>query len=286
MSNNQWPGPNDRPQQGYPQQPAFGGPQSQPGHPQPQPGYQQPQPGYQQAQPSYSQPGYQQAQPSYSQPGYQQPQPSYSQPGYQQSGYGQQGYQSVYGSAGQGTPPQPPGKNNTVLIVALVAVLVATLGFGAWWFLGRDNQQNATPSTSAQTTTQETQKSETPSPEPKKKTTEPTTRTSSKSSSTAPEMPKSFDDFTFSKKKDLATTYTNSDGDLFVVAYGKGETVEANSTNLHDIETIGKWTCGKDENDSSMCLTEVYSGTLATLMLDEPTSKLAEVSDRFLDAWK
>ena len=255
MSNNQWPGPNDRPQQGYPQQPAFGGPQSQPGHPQPQPGYQQ-------------------------------PQPSYSQPGYQQSGYGQQGYQSVYGSAGQGTPPQPPGKNNTVLIVALVAVLVATLGFGAWWFLGRDNQQNATPSTSAQTTTQETQKSETPSPEPKKKTTEPTTRTSSKSSSTAPEMPKSFDDFTFSKKKDLATTYTNSDGDFFVVAYGAGESVEANSTNLHDIETIGKWTCGKDENESSMCLTEVYSGTLATLMVDESTSKLAEVSDRFLDAWK
>ena len=62
-----------------------------------------------------------------------------------QSGYGQQGYQSVYGSAGQGTPPQPPGKNNTVLIVALVAILVATAGFGAWWILGRDNQPNATP---------------------------------------------------------------------------------------------------------------------------------------------
>jgi len=45
MSNNQWPGPNDRPQQGYPQQPAFGGPQPQPGYQQPQPGYQQPQPG-------------------------------------------------------------------------------------------------------------------------------------------------------------------------------------------------------------------------------------------------
>ena len=276
MSNNQWPGPNDRPQQGYPQQPAFGGPQPQPGYQHPQPGYQQPQPGYQQPQPGYQQP----------QPGYQQAQPSYSQPSYQQSGYGQQGYQSVYGSAGQGMPPQPPGKNNTVLIVALVAILVATAGFGAWWILGRDNQPNATPSTSTQTTTQETQKSETPSPEPTKKTTKPTTQKSSKSSSTAPEMPKSFDDFTFSKKKDLATTYTNSDGDLFVVAYGKGETVEANSTNLHDIETIGKWTCGKDENDSSMCLTEVYSGTLATLMLDEPTSKLAEVSDRFLDAWK
>ena len=267
MSNNQWPGPNDRPQQGYPQQPAFGGPQ-------PQPGYQQPQPGYQRAQPSYSQPGYQQ------------PQPNYSQPGYQQSGYGQQGYQSIYGSAGQGTPPQPPGKSNTGLIVALVAILVATLGFGAWWFLGRDNQQNATPSTSTQTTTQETQKSETPSPEPTKKPTKPTTQKSSKSSSTAPEMPKSFDDFTFTRKKDLAVTYTSSDGDLFVVAYGEGESVEANSTNLHDIETIGKWTCGKDENDSSMCLTEVYSGTLATLMLDEPTSKLAEVSDHFLDAWK
>lgn len=267
MSNNQWPGPNDRPQQGYPQQPAFGGPQYQPGHPQPQPGYQQPQPGYQQPQPSYSQPGYQQS-------------------GYQQSGYGQQGYQSVYGSAGQGMPPQPPGKSNTVLIVALVAILVATAGFGAWWILGRDNQPNATPSTSTQTATQETQKPETPSPEPTKKTTKPTTQKSSKSSSTAPEMPKSFDDFTFTRKKDLAFTYTNSDGDLFVAAHGKGESVEANSTNLHDIETIGKWTCGKDDNESSMCLTKVYSGTLATLMLNEPTSKLAEVSDHFLDAWK
>ena len=71
-----------------------------------------------------------------------------------------------------------------------------------------------------------------------------------------------------------------------VNGFGAVETVAENSTDLHDIETIGKWTCGKNEDDSSMCLTEVYSGTLATLMIDEPTSKVAEVSDRFLDAWK
>ena len=94
MSNNQWPGPNNHPQQGYPQQPAFGNPQPQPGRPQPQPGYQQ-------------------------------PQPSYSQPGYQQPGYGQQGYQPTYGPAGYGMPPQPPRKSNTPLIVALVAILHA-----------------------------------------------------------------------------------------------------------------------------------------------------------------
>ena len=263
MSNNQWPGPNNHPQQGYPQQPAFGNPQPQPGRPQPQPGYQQ-------------------------------PQPSYSQPGYQQPGYGQQGYQPTYGPAGYGMPPQPPRKSNTPLIVALVAILVATAGLGAWWILGRGGQTIADPSTSTQTTTQETKKSETPSPEPTERTTRSTERTTRPTErttrpterTTAPEMPKSFDDFTFAGKKDLAVTYTNSNGDLFVVAYGAGESVEANSTNLHDIETIGKWTCGKDENNASMCLAEVYSGTLATLMLDESPSKLVEVADRFLAAWK
>ena len=270
MSNNQWPGPNDRPQQGYPQQPAFGGPQPQPGYQQPQPGYQQPQPGYQQPQ-----------------PGYQQAQPSYSQPSYQQSGYGQQGYQSVYGSAGQGMPPQPPGKNNTVLIVALVAILVATAGFGAWWILGRDNQQNATPSTSTQTTTQETQKSETPSPEPTKKTTKPTTQKSSKSSSTAPELPDSFGDFALAETKDKTTKYySNSDGDRFVAVYEEGGTVDENAHLLENMKFNGKWFCG-DAKAGTMCLTQIHSGVLGTIMhKDKSTSEVVAVSEVFLTAWK
>ena len=249
MSNNQWPGPNDRPQQGYPQQPAFGGPQ-------PQPGYQQPQPGYQRAQPSYSQPGY------------------------QQSGYGQQGYQSIYGSAGQGTPPQPPGKSNTVLIVALVAILVATLGFGAWWFLGRDNQQNATPSTSTQATAQETQKSETPSPEP-------TTQKSSKSSSTAPELPDSFGDFALAETKDKTTKYySNSNGDRFVAVYEAGGTVDENAHLLENMKFNGKWFCG-DAKAGTMCLTQIHSGVLGTIMhKDKSTSEVVAVSEVFLTAWK
>ena len=228
------------------------------------------QPGYGQPQPGYGQPGYGgQPQPSYGQPGYGgQPQPSYGQPGY-------------------GTPPQPPGKNNTVLIVALVAILVATAGFGAWWILGRDNQPNATPSTSTQTTTQETQKSETPSPEPTKKTTEPTTQKSSKSSSTAPELPDSFGDFALAETKDKTTKYySNSDGDRFVAVYEEGGTVDENAHLLENMKFNGKWFCG-DAKAGTMCLTQVHSGVLGTIMhKDKSTSEVVAVSEVFLTAWK
>ena len=265
MSNNQWPG--------------YGG-----------------QPGYGQPQPSYGQPGYGgQPQPSYGQPGYGgQPQPGYGgqpQPGYGQPGYGGQPQPSYgqpsYGQPSYGTPPQPPGKNNTVLIVALVVVLVATAGFGVWWFLGRDNQQNATPSTSAQTTTQETQKSETPSPEPTKKTTEPTTQKSSKSSSTAPELPDSFGDFALAETKDKTTKYySNSNGDRFVAVYEEGGTVDENAHLLENMKFNGKWFCG-DAKAGTMCLTQIHSGVLGTIMhKDKSTSEVVAVSEVFLTAWK
>ena len=274
MSNNQWPGYGGQPGYGQQPQPGYGG--------QPQPNYggqpsygQQPQPGYGgQPQPSYSE----QPQPGYS------GQPSYG--GQPQPGYGQQ--------PGYVTPPQPSRNSNTVLIVALVAVLVATLGFGAWWFLGRDNQQNATPSTSAQTTTQETQKSETPSPEPKKKTTEPTKKTtepttqaSSKPSSTAPELPDSFGDFALAETKDETTKYySNSDGDRFVAIYEEGGTVDENAHLLKNIKFNGKWFCG-EAKAGTMCLIQAHSGVLGTIMhKDKSTSEVAAVSETFLAAWK
>ncbi|WP_130873090.1 flagellar basal body-associated protein FliL [[Pseudopropionibacterium] massiliense] len=281
MSNNQWPGTGGQPQQGYPQQPP-----SQSGYPQ-QPSFTTPQqPGYQQ--PSFTtpqQPGYGQ-QPHGQQPSFSAPQPGYQQPSYQQPGYGQQGFQPVHGPAGQGMPPQKRG--NAGLIIALVVVLVAILAFGTWWILSRNNQPTANPTSSTQTTAaQETQGSEKPSSASTKKSTDPTSSsTRSRGSSTTPEMPGSFGNFTLDTKEDGAYTYKNSNGDVFVAAHGPGETVEANSTELTNIEKVGKWTCGKNSNDIPMCLAEAHSGTVATLMIDEPFSTLAEVSDSFLDAWR
>lgn len=255
MSNNQWTTPGGQPQQGYPQQPL---PQS--GYPQ-QPSFTPPQPGYQQ--------------------------PGYGQPSYGQSGYGQQGFQPVQGPVGQGMPPRNGG--NTGLIVALVAVLVAIAAVGAWLVLGKGTQPIASPATTQTTASQETRSSEkSPSPTTKKSsgpTSSSTTR--SRGSNAAPEMPTSFGDFTrTSTPQEQAVTYKNSNGTFFIVAYGQGETVEANSTDLTGIEKIGKWTCGKDPDDTPMCLAEAHSGTVLTLMIDTPFSTLTEVSDTFLDAWK
>lgn len=266
MSNNQWATPGGQPQQGYPQQPL---PQS--GYPQ-QPSFTPPQPGYQQ--PNYGQPGY--------------GQPGYGQPNYGQSGYGQQGFQPVQGPVGQGMPPRNGG--NTGLIVALVAVLVAIAAVGAWVILGKGTQPIASPASSTQTTAPQETRSSEKSPSPTtKKSTGPTgsSTTRSKGSSAAPEMPTSFADFTrTSTPQGEAVTYKNSHGDFFIVAYGQGETVEANSTDLTGIEKIGKWTCGKDSDDAPMCLTEAHSGTVLTLMIDTPFSTLTDISDSFLDAWK
>ena len=250
MSNNQWATPGGQPQQGYPQQPL------------PQSGYPQ-------------------------QPSFTPPQPGYGQPNYGQSGYGQQGVQPVQGPVGQGMPPRNGG--NTGLIVALVAVLVAIAAVGAWLVLGKGDQPIASPTTTQTTASQETRSSEkSPSPTTKKSS-GPTgsSTTQSKGSSAAPEMPTSFGDFTrTSTPQEQAVTYKNSHGTFFIVAYGQGETVEANSTDLTGIEKIGKWTCGKDSDDTPMCLTEAHSGTVLTLMIDTPFSTLTEVSDSFLDAWK
>lgn len=86
--------------------------------------------------------------------------------------------------------------------------------------------------------------------------------------------------------QDGASTCKNSNGDFFVVTHGPGETAEANATHLTDIERDGKWICGKDSDDMSMCLTETHSGPVATLMLDRPFSTLMEISDTLLNAWQ
>jgi len=185
-------------------------------------------------------------------------------------------------------PPRNGG--NTGLIVALVAVLVAIAAVGAWVILGKGTQPIASPASSTQTTAPQETRSSEKSPSPTtKKSTGPTgsSTTRSKGSSAAPEMPTSFADFTrTSTPQGEAVTYKNSHGDFFIVAYGQGETVEANSTDLTGIEKIGKWTCGKDSDDTPMCLTEAHSGTVLTLMIDTPFSTLTDISDSFLDAWK
>lgn len=272
MSNNQWFVPGGQQQQGYPQQPP-----SQSGYPQ-RPSFKAPQPSQGQ-QSGAQQPGYPQR------PSFKAPQPSH-----QQLGYGQQGFQPVYGPAGQGMPPQPPqNRGNTGLIVALVVVLVAIIAFGAWWIFSRNNQPTANPTSSTQTAApQETQRSENPPSASTRKSTDPThsSTTQNKGSGTTSEMPTSFGDFMLDTNQDGASTYKNSNGDFFVAAHGPGETVEANAAHLTDIEKIGKWTCGKDSDDTPMCLTEAHSGTVATLMPDKPFSTLTEISDSFLDAWQ
>lgn len=99
-------------------------------------------------------------------------------------------------------------------------------------------------------------------------------------------MPTSFGNFMLDTSQDGASTCKNSNGDSFVATYDPGETVETNAARLTDIGRAGKWTCGKDSYDMSVCLTEPYSDTVATLTLDRPFATLTEISGSFLEAWQ
>ena len=98
--------------------------------------------------------------------------------------------------------------------------------------------------------------------------------------------PTSFGDFMLDTNQDGASTCKNSNGDSFVATHRPGETVETNTARLTDIGKAGKWTCGKSSHDMSMCLAETHSDTVATLMLDRPSSTFTEISDSFLETWQ
>ena len=294
MSNNQWPGyDQQQPQPGQGNQP-YG----QPGYGgQPPAGYtgQQPQPGYGQQQP---QPGYSQQQPQtgYSQ---QQPQPGYGSQPYGQPGYGGQppaGYtgQQPYGG-GYTTPPQPPKKNLNVLLIALTGILVVALAFGAWWFLGRNDQQAANPSTT-QASSQAPNSTapshdKTPKPSSKNSETDKPTSTETTGShdnnSSVPVMPKSFNGFESISDPDNSSTVYFKGSDVFSAIHMSGSSMhDALIKTLQNTQTIGEWTCGTSSN-MAMCTAAVHGGAVLTSMgLNDDAATVAENSKAFLEAWK
>ena len=298
MSNNQWPGyDQQQPQPGQGNQP-YG----QPGYGgQPPAGYtgQQPQTGYGQQQP---QTGYSQQQP---QTGYSQQQ---SQPGYGNQPYGQPGYggQPPAGYAGQqpygggyNTPSQPPKKNLNVLLIALTGILVVALAFGAWWFLGRNDQQAANPSATP-TTTQasshapsSTASSHDKTPKPSSKNSETDKPTSTETSgnrdnnSSVPAMPKSFNGFESISAPDNSSTVYFKGSDVFSAIHMSGSSMhDALIKTLQNTQTIGEWTCGTSSN-MAMCTAAVHGGAVLTSMgLNDDAATVAENSKAFLEAWK
>ena len=250
---------------------------------------QQPQPGYNGQQP-YTQPGYGE------------------QPQYGYGGHPPYGGQPPYGASGYGAPQQPPKKNRTSLIVALVGVLVIALAFGAWWFLGRDNQQTADPSATATTTqaSSQTPSSTDPTRGKTSKSTPPasetgvprSTKTSDDDSSGSgmpPEMPKSFNGFEALSPSKVLTLYLRG-SDIFSVFYIKGEAMaEGMARTLENPETFGEWTCGtttRTGNSSTpasgiSCIAAAHGGAvIASMGPNGKASEIAENGKAFLEAWK
>ena len=63
-------------------------------------------------------------------------------------------------------------------------------------------------------------------------------------------------------------------------------TVDENAYFLENMKFNGKWFCG-DAKAGTMCLTQVHSGVLGTIMhKDKSTSEVVAVSEVFLTAWK
>ena len=249
-------------------------------------------------------PGYGQQQP---QPGYNGQQP-YTQPGYgEQPQYGYGG-QPPYGASGYGAPQQPPKKNRTGLIVALVGVLVIALAFGAWWFLGRNNQQTADPSATATTaqassqapgstdpTHDKTSKSTPPASETGIPSSTKTSDDDSGSSGMPPEMPQSFNGFKALSPGKVITIYRKG-SDIFSAFYLRGRTMaEDMAQTLENSETFGDWTCGtapRTSNSSASasgisCIAAAHGGAVITSM--GPSGKASEIAENgkaFLEAWK
>ena len=241
----------------------------------------------------------------------QQPQPGQGNQPYGQPGYGGQppaGYagQQPYGG-GYNTPPQPPKKNLNVLLIALTGILVVALAFGAWWFLGRNDQQAANPSATPTTTQASSQapsstapsQDKTPKPssknsETEKPTSPETTDEDSGSLSNVPEMPKSFNGFEALTPTKFLTIYRKG-SQMFSVIYFAGESkAKSMADAFENPETFGDWTCGRrtstDSSDSPggvACIAAAHGGAaFATMGLNGQASEVAENGKAFLAAWK
>ena len=221
----------------------------------------------------------------------------------QQPGYGQQpqpsyGQQPPYGFAGYGTPPQPPRKNHSGLLVALVGILVIALGIGVWWFLGRNDQQTTTPSTSATTqtpqsptptrTTEPTPTRTTePTPSKTPSTTTPTRRNTRNTEDQAPNFPKSFGNFEtmqqFSKRN--IAYWTQDRSDSLSVSADSYVTPEEEIQELSNTQTFGDLTCG-NYYLGPRCVGSKHDMTVTTTMITAPLPEVAENTKAFLEAWK
>ena len=213
----------------------------------------------------------------------------------QQPGYGQQpqpsyGQQPPYGFAGYGTPPQPPRKNHSGLLVALVGILVIALGIGVWWFLGRNDQQTTTPSTSATTQTpQSPTPTRTTEPTPSKtpSTTTPTRRNTRNTEDQAPNFPKSFGNFEtmqqFSKRN--IAYWTQDRSDSLSVSADSYVTPEEEIQELSNTQTFGDLTCG-NYYLGPRCVGSKHDMTVTTTMITAPLPEVAENTKAFLEAWK
>ena len=266
-------------------QPSWGA-QPQRGHPQQQPqqGYPQQQPqqgGYSQQQPQqggYSQQNY----PQQPQQGYAQQSQAYGQPEYQQP-YTQPGYQQPYGQPGYVQPPQPPGGGESrMVLVVLICVLVVALGLGAWWLITSNSKSTASPTpTPTATSSTPTATSSTP------KTTEP---------ATAPEFPKKFGDFNYSKTSKEVSFYDSPDSTQIMVytdSPGKFENVRSK---MKDQTEVGDFTCGPQEislkNNKKTtvmtCITDKKYDRLLVMGTTKALSpqQLGDNGREFLEAWK
>ena len=259
-----------------------------------QPGAQPPWGG--QPQQNYPQQGYpQQGQP---QQGYSQQPQGYLPP--QQQGYSQQpqgylppqqqGYSQPYGTPGYTQPPQPPGGGESrMVLVVLICVLVVALGLGAWWLITKNSNSTASP-TSPPTATSST---------PTATSSTPTATSSAPKTTgpaTAPEFPKKFGDFNYSKTSQEVSFYDSSDSTQIMVFTDSPNKFESVRRKLKDPAEVGDFTCGPQEislkNNKKTtvmtCITDKKYDRLLVLGTTKALSpqQLGDNGMKFLEEWK
>ena len=245
--------------------------------------------------------------PNMNQPGAQppwggQPQQNYPQQGYPQQGQPQQGYsqqpqgylppqQQGYSQQQPGylpppgytQPPQPPGGGESrMVLVVLICVLVVALGLGAWWLITKNSNSTASP-TSPPTATSSTPTATSSAP----KTTGP---------ATAPEFPKKFGDFNYSKTSQEVSFYDSSDSTQIMVFTDSPNKFESVRSKLKDPAEVGDFTCGPQEislkNNKKTtvmtCITDKKYDRLLVLGTTKALSpqQLGDNGMKFLEEWK